>query len=142
RKQIQRSNQPRPNAVTRQSGTSAPKSKNVRFTESITSDSSRYAGSASEATALTAKNAIEIVRSEAPGTRPTSGRAIRMRRTKSPIAVITVRNAIQRATSNGVDVAVFAMCGMTNCGGGPGLGPTANVNAPWTGWPSTEMARQ
>jgi len=26
--------------------------------------------------------------------------------------------------------------------GGPGFGPIANVNAPWTGCPSTEMARQ
>ena len=31
---------------------------------------------------------------------------------------------------------------MTNCGAGPGFGPTANVNAPRTGWPSTEIARQ
>ena len=31
---------------------------------------------------------------------------------------------------------------MTNCGAGPGLGPTANVNAPRTGWPSTEITRQ
>ena len=30
---------------------------------------------------------------------------------------------------------------MTNCGGGPGLGPTANVNAPRTGCPSAEMTR-
>ena len=32
--------------------------------------------------------------------------------------------------------------GMTNCGGGPGSGPTENVNAPRTGWPSTEITRQ
>ena len=31
--------------------------------------------------------------------------------------------------------------GITNCGGGPGLGPTANVNAPRTGCPSAEMTR-
>ena len=32
--------------------------------------------------------------------------------------------------------------GITNCGAGPGFGPTANVNAPRTGWPSTEITRQ
>ena len=32
--------------------------------------------------------------------------------------------------------------GITNCGGGPGLGPTANVNAPRTGCPSAEITRQ
>ena len=32
--------------------------------------------------------------------------------------------------------------GITNCGAGPGFGPTANVNAPRTGWPSAEIARQ
>ena len=31
--------------------------------------------------------------------------------------------------------------GITNCGGGPGLGPTANVKAPRTGWPSAEITR-
>ena len=30
---------------------------------------------------------------------------------------------------------------MTNCGAGPGFGPTANVNAPRTGWPSAEITR-
>ena len=29
-----------------------------------------------------------------------------------------------------------------NCGGGPAFGPTAKVNAPCTGWPSTEIARR
>ena len=33
-------------------------------------------------------------------------------------------------------------CDTGNCGAGPGLGPTAKVNAPRTGWPSTEMTRQ
>ena len=31
--------------------------------------------------------------------------------------------------------------GSTNCGAGPGFGPTANVNAPRTGWPSAEITR-
>ena len=38
--------------------------------------------------------------------------------------------------------AVSEIDGITNCGAGPGFGPTANVNAPRTGWPSTEMTRQ
>ena len=32
--------------------------------------------------------------------------------------------------------------GMANCGAGPGLGPTAKVKAPRTGWPSAEITRQ
>ncbi len=62
--------------------------------------------------------------------------------TKRPIALITVRNIAQRAISNGVEVALCDMCGITNCGAGPGLGPTANEKAPCTGCPSTEIARQ
>ena len=65
-----------------------------------------------------------------------------MRSTKRPTAPIAPRNAIQRAvTSRGV-AAVSEIDGMTNCGAGPAFGPTANVKAPRTGWPSTEIARQ
>ena len=32
--------------------------------------------------------------------------------------------------------------GDRECGWGPGSGPTAKVYPPWTGWPSTEIARQ
>ena len=77
-----------------------------------------------------------------PGTRRATGRAIRRRKTKSPSAIITLRNTTQRATSSRVVVAVSAIFGIVNCGAGPGFGPTANVNAPWTGCPSTEIARQ
>src|SRR5205085_12426172 len=45
------------------------------------------------------------------------------------------------AMSPGV-TAVSDSDGMTNCGGGPGLGPIRYVNAPRTGWPSAEMTRQ
>ena len=38
--------------------------------------------------------------------------------------------------------AVSEIDGIWNCGAGPGFGPTANVNAPRTGWPSTEITRQ
>ena len=76
------------------------------------------------------------------GTRATSGRAIAVRRTRSPIAVISARNAIQRAISSVGVAAVSEIDGITNCGAGPGFGPTANVNAPRTGWPSAEIARQ
>ena len=65
-----------------------------------------------------------------PSTRRTSGRAITIRKTKSPMAIITERNMHQRATSRFVVVAVSAMLGMTNCGWGPGLGPTAKVKPP------------
>ncbi len=34
------------------------------------------------------------------------------------------------------------MDGITNCGAGPGFGPTAKVKAPRTGCPSTEITRQ
>ena len=77
-----------------------------------------------------------------PITRRTSGRAIAILSTNRPIAVITVRKASHFAITSGVDVAVPAMCGTLNCGAGPAFGPTANVNAPCTGWPSTEIARQ
>ncbi len=39
-------------------------------------------------------------------------------------------------------VADWVERGTTNSGGAPGVGPTANSYAPWTGWPSTEIARQ
>ncbi len=44
--------------------------------------------------------------------------------------------------SSRVVVAVSLSDGTRNCGGGPGLGPTANVKAPRTGWPSAEITRQ
>ena len=77
-----------------------------------------------------------------PSTRRGSGRAIASRIASRPIEAITVRNIAHFATTSAVVVALFAMCGMTNCGAGPGFGPTAKVKAPWTGWPSTEIARQ
>src|SRR5215831_2588385 len=64
-----------------------------------------------------------------------------MRSTKMPIAAMIDRNVSQRAiTSLGV-AAVSEMDGITNCGAGPGFGPTANVNAPRTGCPSAEITR-
>ena len=68
-----------------------------------------------------------------PGTRRITGRAIAMRSTNSPIAAITVRKTSQRATSSRGVVAVCEMFGTTNCGAGPGFGPTAKVNALCTG---------
>ena len=38
--------------------------------------------------------------------------------------------------------AVSLSDGTRNCGGGPAFGPTANVKAPRTGWPSAEITRQ
>ena len=37
--------------------------------------------------------------------------------------------------------AVSQIVGITNCGAGPGFGPTANVYAPRTGCPSAEITR-
>src|SRR5205823_7891190 len=56
--------------------------------------------------------------------------------------LIRVRNTSQRVTTNRGAVAVAEIFGITNCGAGPGFGPTAKVNAPCTGCPSTEIARQ
>src|SRR6476660_7138457 len=97
---------------------------------------------AGRATAEATPKAIVTERRRVPETRATIGLATTIRRTKSPIAAIIERNATQRAvTSRGV-AAVSEIDGITNCGAGPGLGPTANVNAPRTGWPSTEITRQ
>ena len=86
--------------------------------------------------------AIETARRLVPSTRRSSGRAIAIRSTNRPIAVITVRKTSQRATSSLGVVAVPAIDGTWNCGGGPAFGPIAKVYAPWTGCPSTEIARQ
>ena len=59
-----------------------------------------------------------------------------------PTAHMNERNINQRATSRPGVAALSVREGIWNCGAGPGFGPTANVNAPLTGWPSAEMARQ
>ena len=87
-------------------------------------------------------NATVTHRRLVPSTLRTRGRAIASRIASRPIDAMTVRNIAHFATTRGVDVAPRAMCGITNCGEGPGFGPTANVKAPCTGWPSTEIARQ
>ena len=70
------------------------------------------------------------------------GRTTISRSTRRPIDAITPRNVAHRAaTSIGV-AAVSESEGIANAGAGPAFGPTANVNAPRTGWPSTEIARQ
>ena len=65
-----------------------------------------------------------------------------VRSTKSPMALMNERKTTQRATRSCVVVAVSLRDGTRNWGGGPGFGPTANVNAPRTGCPSAEMTRQ
>ena len=87
-------------------------------------------------------NATDNPRSDAPSTSRTTGRAVSSLITNSPIAAITATNITHRATSSCGVTAVAEMFGTRNCGAGPGLGPTAYVNAPSTGWPSTEIARQ
>ncbi len=86
--------------------------------------------------------ATERARSLVPSTRETSGRAITARRTNSPSADITARNAVQRATSSEGVAALSVRAGIANSGAGPGFGPIWNVNAPRTGCPSAEMTRQ
>src|SRR5512133_3728733 len=99
-------------------------------------------GIASSATTDATPNAIVTDRRRVPGTRATTGLATTIRRTNSPIAAIKERNASQRAvTSRGV-AAVSEVDGIANCGAGPAFGPTANVKAPRTGWPATELTRQ
>src|SRR5690242_16173565 len=87
-------------------------------------------------------NATVTPRSVEPETRLITGRAIASRSTARPIAVITDRKTTQRAISSFGVAAVSEIDGTTNCGIGPSFGPTAKVNAPRTGWPSTEMTRQ
>jgi hypothetical protein len=53
-----------------------------------------------------------------------------------------VRKTPQRAASSPGVAAVSRSDGLANCGGDPGPGPTANVYAPRTGWPSAEITRQ
>jgi hypothetical protein len=65
-----------------------------------------------------------------------------MRSRKSPIAAMSPMNTTDRAAISRGVAAVSEIEGIPNCGAGPGFGPTANVNAPRTGWPSTEMTRQ
>ena len=72
----------------------------------------------------------------------TIGLAIATRSTKSPIAAMTDKKANQRAVTSFGVAAVSEIDGIANCGAGPAFGPTANVNAPRTGCPSTEITRQ
>ena len=58
------------------------------------------------------------------------------------IATIKPRNDAQRAATSVGVAAVSESEGILNAGAGPWFGPTAKVNAPRTGWPSTEIARQ
>src|SRR3989440_1228349 len=88
------------------------------------------------------QNASATAVSVEPRSVRTSGRAVIARRTKRPIALIIVRNTIQRRVRSAGVAAVSLIEGITNCGWGPGFGPTANVNTPRTGWPSTEITRQ
>src|SRR5213080_3380572 len=85
---------------------------------------------------------MAIVRSDDPRSVRTRGRAVIARRTKRPNALIIVRKTIQRRARSAGVAAVSLIEGIANCGAGPGFGPTANVNAPRTGCPSTEITRQ
>ena len=123
------------------SGTSAPTDHAERSANCAVAIST-YTGVATSAIAIATTNAIVSARSRVPGTRATSGRAITARSTNSPSAAIIDRNMTQRAVSSDGVAAVSDSDGITNCGAGPAFGPTENVNAPRTGWPSAEMTRQ
>src|SRR6476646_5958075 len=86
--------------------------------------------------------AIERPRRLVPLTSRTTGRAITSRRARRPIAPITARKTTHRAISSRGVAADSDVDGIGNWGAGPAFGPTANVNAPRTGCPSTETARQ
>src|SRR5436309_2597213 len=96
---------------------------------------------ATSATTDAIPNARLTHRSRVPDTRVTRGRATAIRSTNSPIAAMNARKAAHLAVTSFADAAVSEVDGITNCGAGPGFGPTANVKAPRTGWPSTEMTR-
>jgi hypothetical protein len=68
-----------------------------------------------------------------PGSSLTTGRATTSRMANRPIESITATNITQRVISSAGVTAVADTRGTLNCGAGPGLGPTANVKAPWTG---------
>ncbi len=71
-----------------------------------------------------------------------AGRAMTQRKRNRPIAAMMLRNTPHRAAISPGVAAVSFSDGIANCLGGPGPGPTANVNAPRTGWPSAEITRQ
>src|SRR6476659_10715354 len=78
----------------------------------------------------------------ARGAAGASGRAISVRIENSPTASMIDRNIAHRAVTSPGVAADSDSDGITNCGAGPGLGPTANVNAPRTGWPSDDATLQ
>src|SRR3954453_5226128 len=57
------------------------------------------------------------------------------------MALIIASKSTQRDPTRLGVAALSPSDGITNWGGGPGLGPTANVNAPRTGCPSAEITR-
>ena len=141
-KQIHRSTSPRPNAETRTSGTIASELHTERRAKSAVEidevDRNRDEADARsdcerDRDAPQGRARRRAARRDAP---------IASRSAASPIAHITDRKTTQRAMSRRGVAAVSEIDGITNCGAGPGFGPTANVNAPRTGWPSTEIARQ
>ena len=135
------SRKPRPNDDTLISGTSAATFHTDRSPNCAVA-SRTYTGTVTSASPSATRNAIETARSRAPSTREATGRATIVRSTNSPSAAIAVRNDSQRATSSDGVAAVSVSDGIANSGGGPAFGPIENVNAPRTGWPSAEMARQ
>ena len=70
-----------------------------------------------------------------------NGRTITARKASSPTDASSATSSAQREVTRLVVAALSPSDGITNCGGGPGLGPTANVNAPRTGCPSAEITR-
>src|SRR4029079_14551989 len=76
------------------------------------------------------------------GAAAAAGRAISVRLENKPTArMIDPHIAHPAVTRPGV-AADSDNDGIPNCGAGPGLGPTAKVNAPRTGWPAAEIHAQ
>ena len=100
-------------------------------------------GSRSGRATATTPNATVSARRLVPATRRTSGRAIAIRSTNSPIATITRQEGEPLRDHERRRGRRLPRCaGSRTAAPGPAFGPTAKVNAPCTGWPSTEIARQ
>src|ERR1700675_2148055 len=100
------------------SGTRGPNDQNDR-SANFAVERSVNTGTATSATASATQNATVSGRGG-----PRKGRTMATRNTKSPIAAISERNAIQRAVTSVGVAAVSESDGILNCGAGPGFGPT------------------
>ena len=131
-----------PEGRDRSSGTSAPRSNAERSAKSaVASDDvdrhrdERHRGRDEERDRQRPQLAARHAADERPRGRRSAAR--RGRPPPSPTRKATQRIAISRGVA-----AVSEIDGIDELRRRPGFGPTAKVNAPRTGWPSTEITRQ